>query len=81
MDTSGQNKSSLEEIMTERAAWKVDFTLPRTEDRRWVQNKNVTVVTESLERVVKIMRDHYPDCTLVAIHRVGSERQVIVDNG
>lgn len=66
-------------LHAERAAWKVDFTLPPTEDRRWTTNHNATVVAHSLERAVEVVREHHPSCTLVAIHRVGSERQVLVD--
>lgn len=64
-----------------RGAWKVDFTLPPTDKRRWVSNMHATVVAENLERVVQVMIERYPNCTLVAIHRVGSEREVIIDDG
>ncbi|HEY7413917.1 MAG TPA: hypothetical protein VH593_01895 [Ktedonobacteraceae bacterium] len=64
----------------ERAAWKVDFTDPPKEERKWVVNRNVTVIAATLERVVELVLEMYPGCTLIAIHRVGSERTVIVDD-
>ena len=65
--------------MSDQAAWKVDFTLPPNDTWRWTRNMNATVVAATLERVVCVVKDRYPESTLVAIHRVGSERQVIVD--
>jgi len=62
-----------------RAAWKVDFVIPPEGTKRWRQNLNATVVAVTLERVAEVMREKYPTCVLIAVHRVGSERQVIVD--
>jgi hypothetical protein len=62
---SAANKDTDEKRFT----WRVEFTEPPTDRRRWVRNRNATVVAASMERAIDAWRERYPECTLIKVFR------------
>lgn len=65
--------------MTEerRHVWNVRISLPITEWRKYKENKNLTVLADSLERAIALVHEHYPGCDIWNVSHRGGETLIV----
>lgn len=54
-------------------AWAVRMTLPKTDGRRWTENKSVTCLCDTLEEAVSLARGMHPDATIYSVNHRGED--------
>lgn len=52
--------------------------IPEGSSKPWNRNYDIMVIAPSLERAVAAVRERYPEATLHAVNRRGTEKTVMV---
>lgn len=58
----------------------VEYSEPaESQGRAWTRNASLSVVCESVERAVELLREHSPDAVIHVVRRISSGRTVLID--
>lgn len=57
----------------------IEYTDPPTEERRWAQNRSLSVVCENAERAIELLRTVSENGKIHVVRRVGTDKAMIID--